>query len=202
MTLDPFYPIFDSSQWLERLVPHGIKLVQLRIKDKPQDELRVEIRKSKEICEKHECQLIINDYWQLAIEEGCDYIHLGQEDLDAAHIENIRKAGLKLGISTHNHAELERALALKPDYIAIGPVYPTVLKKMIWEPQGLDTVTEWKKLVGDIPLVGIGGISLQRATGVFSAGADIVAAVTDITLNENPENRVREWLQLTREYVK
>lgn len=202
MFLDPFYPIFDSAAWLERLVPQGIKLVQLRIKDKPQDEIQIEIRKAKEICEKHHCQLIVNDYWQLAIKEGCDFIHLGQEDLNEANLDTIREAGLKLGVSTHNHAELERALAIKPDYIAIGPVYPTILKKMIWEPQGLDTVTQWKELVGSMPLVGIGGISLQRANGVFQAGADIVAAVTDITLNENPEMRVKEWLQLTREYIK
>lgn len=202
MSLHPFYPIFDSSQWLERLVPLGIKLVQLRIKDKPQEELRSEIRKAKAICEKHDCQLIVNDYWQLAIEESCDYIHLGQEDLDDADLDKIRDAGLKLGVSTHNHAELERALKLQPDYVAIGPVYPTTLKKMIWEPQGLETVTEWKKLIGDMPLVGIGGISLSRAEGVFAAGADIISAVTDITLNENPENRVREWLKLTAEYEK
>lgn len=202
MSLHPFYPIFDSSQWLERLVPLGIKLVQLRIKDKPQEELRSEIRKAKAICEKHDCQLIVNDYWQLAIEESCNYIHLGQEDLDDADLDKIRDAGLKLGVSTHNHAELERALKLQPDYVAIGPVYPTTLKKMIWEPQGLETVTEWKKLIGDMPLVGIGGISLSRAEGVFAAGADIISAVTDITLNENPENRVREWLKLTAEYEK
>lgn len=202
MALHPFYPIFDSAQWLERLVPLGIKLVQLRVKDKTLPELRAEIRAAKTICDAHQCQLIVNDYWQLAIEEGCDYIHLGQEDLDEADIAAIRAANLKLGVSTHNEKELERALALKPDYIALGPVYPTILKKMIWEPQGLERVRIWKDKVADMPLVGIGGISLDRATGVFEHGADIVAAVTDITLNASPEQRVQEWLKLTEAYVK
>lgn len=202
MTLHPFYPIFDSAAWLERLVPLGIKLVQLRVKDKTITELRAEIRAAKQVCDAHQCQLIVNDYWQLAIDEGCDYIHLGQEDLDGADLQAIRDASLKLGVSTHNEQELERALALNPDYVALGPIYPTILKKMIWEPQGLERVSIWKEKIGDMPLVGIGGISLDRANGVFEHGADIVAAVTDITLHENPETRVQEWLKLTKARVK
>lgn len=197
-TLDRFYPIFDSAEWMERLVPLGIKLVQLRVKDKSLDDTRSEIQRSKVICEAHDCELVINDYWQMAIEEGCDFIHLGQEDLDDADMDAIRAAGLKLGLSTHDHTELDRALEHKPTYVALGPVYPTILKKMKWTEQGLDRVGEWKKLVGETPLVGIGGLSVERATGVLDAGADIVSAVTDITLNESPENRIREWLSVTR----
>ena len=198
MTLDPFYPILDNADWIERLVPLGIKLVQLRSKDLPEAETREEIIRSRDICAKHDCQLIVNDYWQIAIEEGCDYVHLGQEDLDEADVAAIRAAGIRLGISTHDHAELTRALDLNPDYVALGPVYPTILKKMKWTEQGLDRVTEWKKLVGDIPLVGIGGLSVDRAPGVLDAGADIVSVVTDITLNEDPEARTCEWINITR----
>ena len=196
--LDPFYPIFDSADWLERLVPLGIRLVQLRIKDKSEAYLRTEIRRARQICERHDCQLVVNDYWRLAIEEGCDFIHLGQEDLDEADLDAIRTAGLKLGVSTHDDSELDRALSVKPDYVALGPVYPTILKKMPWAPQGLERVGEWKRRVGSVPLVGIGGISLERAPGVLAAGADIVSAVTDITLNPDPEVRVRDWVKLTR----
>jgi len=103
-----------------------------------------------------------------------------------------------LGVSTHDHAELDRALALAPDYIALGPVYPTILKQMKWHEQGLARLTEWKRLVGDIPLVAIGGMSVVRAGGAFAAGADIVSAVTDITLNPDPEARATEWLGATR----
>ncbi|MCP4927276.1 MAG: thiamine phosphate synthase, partial [Gammaproteobacteria bacterium] len=152
-TLSSFYPIFDSADWIERLVPLGIKLVQLRIKDLPEDDIAQHIRRSQAVCRQHNCTLIINDYWQLAMSMGCEWVHLGQEDLDTADIDAIRAAGLRLGISTHDHQELKRALALSPDYVALGPVYPTILKKMKWHEQGLDRVTEWKALVGNVPLV-------------------------------------------------
>ena len=194
-TLSSFYPIFDSADWIERLVPLGIKLVQLRIKDLPEDDIAQHIRRSQAVCRQHNCTLIINDYWQLAMSMGCEWVHLGQEDLDTADIDAIRAAGLRLGISTHDHQELKRALALSPDYVALGPVYPTILKKMKWHEQGLDRVAEWKALVGDVPLVAIGGMSVDRAALAFSAGADIVAAVTDITLLTDPELRVKQWLE-------
>ncbi|NOC45825.1 thiamine phosphate synthase [Ruegeria sp. HKCCD7559] len=198
MTLDRFYPIFDHSDWLRRMLPLGVKLVQLRIKDQPGDAVRDQIAVSRELCRDHGAVLVINDYWQHAIDLGCDWIHLGQEDLDDADLKAIRKAGLKLGVSTHDDDELERVLAMDPDYVALGPVYPTILKKMKWHQQGLPRVTEWKARVGDIPLVGIGGMSVERAAGVLKAGADIVSAVTDITLNPDPEERVRAWIEVTR----
>ena len=196
--LDPFYPIFDSAEWLERLVPLGIRLVQLRAKDRPEAGLRAEIRAAKAVCEAHDCQLIVNDYWRLAIEEGCGFVHLGQEDLDGADLGAIRASGLMLGVSTHDDAELDRALATEPDYVALGPVYPTILKQMRFGPQGLERVGEWKRRVGAMPLVAIGGLTVERAPGVLAAGADILSAVTDITLNPDPEARVREWLAVTR----
>lgn len=196
--LDRFYPIFDDVSWLKRLLPLGIKLVQLRIKDQPEDIVRKQLIEGSSLCRNVGATLVVNDYWQLAIELGCDWVHLGQEDLDDADIPAIRAAGLKLGVSTHDRAELERALALKPDYVALGPVYPTILKRMKWHQQGLEKVTEWRELVGDTPLVAIGGMSVDRAPGAFEAGADIVSAVTDITLNSDPEARVREWLEATR----
>lgn len=197
MTLPRFYPIFDSADWLERLVPLGIGLVQLRIKDRPRPALRAEIRRARDLCRRHGTVLVVNDHWQLAIDEGCDWLHLGQEDLDTADLAAIRAAGLKLGVSTHDQAELDRALALAPDYIALGPVWPTILKKMRWHEQGLARVTEWKARIGAIPLVAIGGISVERAPSALAAGADIVAAVTDITLNPDPDSRIRDWLAVT-----
>lgn len=200
MRLDPFYPIFDSTEWLSRLLPLGIKLVQLRIKDMPENRLRQEITAARKLTDSAGCQLIINDYWQLAIDLGCDYVHLGQEDLDNADIQALKKVGVRFGISTHSEDELDRALALGPDYVALGPVYPTILKKMAWGPQGLERVTQWKQRVGDLPLIGIGGINPERAHGVLNAGADVISLVTDITLNPEPEARVRHWVELTAAY--
>ncbi len=198
MTLDRFYPIFDDVVWLERMLPLGVKLVQLRIKDAADDVLHAQVAQAAALCRKHGTILILNDYWQLAIDLECDWIHLGQEDLDTADIAAIRRAGIKLGISTHDHAELDRALALSPDYVALGPVYPTKLKQMKWHRQGVEKLSEWKGLIGDLPLVAIGGMTVERAAGAFEAGADIVSAVTDITWHDDPEHRVRQWLKATR----
>lgn len=198
MKLDRFYPIWDDIAWFERLLPLGVKLVQLRIKDKTDDAVRAEIRRAKALCAKHGAQLIVNDYWQVAIEEGCDYVHLGQEDLDDADVPAIKRAGLKLGLSTHDREELDRALSHAPDYVALGPIYPTVLKKMKWHRQGIEKLTEWRGVIGDMPLIAIGGFTVERAAGAFAAGADVVAAVTDITLNDDPEGRARAWLAATR----
>lgn len=197
--LDRFYPIWDSTDWMRRLLPLGVKLVQLRVKDLDGAALRDEIALARDLCRAAGAQLIVNDYWEQAIDLGCDYVHLGQEDLDGADLTAIRRAGVRLGISTHDHAELDRALSCGPDYIALGPIYPTILKQMKWTEQGLDKLTEWRGLVGDLPLIAIGGFTVARAGGAFAAGADVVSVVTDITLNADPEARCAEWIAATRE---
>ncbi|AWZ19981.1 thiamin phosphate synthase (thiamin phosphate pyrophosphorylase) [Roseovarius sp. EC-HK134] len=198
MSLPRFYPIFDHTDWLRRVLPLGVKLVQLRIKDLTGEALNAQITQAQSLCRTHGATLVVNDHWQAAIDAGATWVHLGQEDLDTADIPAMRRAGLKLGLSTHDHAELDRALSHDPDYVALGPVYPTILKKMKWHEQGLDKLTEWKRLIGDVPLVAIGGMSVERAGGAYAAGADIVSAVTDITLNPDPEARVQHWIEVTR----
>ncbi|BAV50035.1 MULTISPECIES: thiamine phosphate synthase [Phyllobacteriaceae] len=200
MKLDPFYLIVDSAAWIERLLPLGVKLVQLRIKTKDEAGLRAEIRKATALCAEHQSQLIVNDHWRLAIEEGCNFVHLGQEDLQTADRARIRAAGVRLGLSTHDHVELETALFAEPDYIALGPIYPTILKKMKWAPQGLERIREWKRRVAPVPLVAIGGLNPDRLDGVFAAGVDSAAVVTDITLNADPEARTREWIEKTERW--
>lgn len=196
MMLPRFYPIFESVAWLERALPLGVKLVQLRLKDRPADSLRHDIRAGLALARAQGAALVVNDHWQIAIEEGADWLHLGQEDLDTADVPAIRRAGLKLGLSTHDHAELDRALGLSPDYVALGPVYPTILKAMKWQPQGLDRLRDWKRRVGAVPLCAIGGMTVDRAAGAFEAGADLVSAVTDITRHPDPETRMRDWLRV------
>ncbi len=198
MTLDRFYPIFEDAAWIARMLPLGVKLVQLRIKNKPEAVVFAEVKAALVDCQKAGATLVVNDHWQAAIDAGAPWVHLGQEDLDTADLAAIRRAGVRLGVSTHDDAELDRALSLDPDYIALGPVYPTILKKMKWHEQGLPKLTEWKARIGDIPLVAIGGLSVERAQGALKAGADIVSAVTDITLNPDPEARVTQWLEATR----
>jgi thiamine-phosphate pyrophosphorylase len=199
--LDPFYLIVPDVGWIERLVPLGVRLVQLRLKDASPEETRRQIARAREVCTWRGAQLVVNDYWREAIDLGCDYVHLGQEDLAEADVAAIRKAGIRLGVSTHDADELDTALSVQPDYVALGPVYPTLLKQMPWAPQGLDRVREWKRLVGGVPLVGIGGLTPERLPGVFEAGADSTAVVTDIVMAADPEARTREWIAATRAFA-
>jgi thiamine-phosphate pyrophosphorylase len=195
MMLAPVYPIVDSAGWIRRLLPAGVRLVQLRIKDRSAAELRAEIRESRDLCARAGAQLIVNDHWRIALEEGCDFVHLGQGDLDTADVPALRRARVRIGISTHDDAELARALGLAPDYVALGPIYPTLLKVMPFAPQGLERIGEWKRRIGAIPLVAIGGITLERLPGVLAAGADSAAVVTDIVRHPAPEERMRNWIR-------
>ena len=191
--IERFYPVLPDIDWLERLVPMGVRLVQLRLKDVPESEVRRQISRAIKLCEQYGAQLVVNDYWREAIGLGADFVHLGQEDLGAADVPAIRQAGIRLGVSTHDRQELARALAVAPDYVAIGPVYETTLKAMTWAPQGLECVSAWKKAV-PCPLVAIGGITVERAPDVLAAGADSIAVVTDVITHPDPEARTREWL--------
>lgn len=197
MTLPRFYQIVDDACWLERFLPLGLELVQLRIKDKSDSLVRDQIKVAKRLCDEANCQLIVNDYWQIAIEEGCDYIHLGQEDLADADLETIKAHSVKFGLSTHDKAELQIAIDAAPNYIALGPVYHTILKAMKWKPQGIEKVGKWKQRLGDIPLVAIGGLNVERAPAVYAQGADSICVVTDVLLNQNPEQRLKQWLKVS-----
>jgi thiamine-phosphate pyrophosphorylase len=191
---DRFYPVVDSVAWVARLAALGVGTIQLRAKDLTHDQAVTLMREALGEIAGTSAKLVVNDYWRAAIEVGAQHLHLGQEDLAEADVAAIRRAGLTLGLSTHDDAELETALKHKPDYVALGPIYPTTLKAMRFSPQGLEKITAWKKRVGDIPLVAIGGITLERAPGVFAAGADSIAVVSDITQNSHPDARVRGWL--------
>jgi thiamine-phosphate pyrophosphorylase len=193
-----FYPVVDSLAWVERLTRLGVGTVQLRVKDLAHDEAVTLMREALAVTRGTGTDLVVNDYWRAAIEAGAQHIHLGQEDLAEADVGAIRAAGLTLGLSTHDDEELATALRHKPDYIALGPIYPTTLKAMRFAPQGLAKIGAWKRRIGAIPLVAIGGITLERAPAVLAAGADAIAVVSDVTQNPDPDRRVRDWLALTR----
>jgi thiamine-phosphate pyrophosphorylase len=196
VTLDPFYPIVPDTGWLARLLPHGLRLVQLRIKDQPASVIRAEIEKAVSLCAAYDCTLVVNDYWREAIDAGARFVHLGQDDLAAAHLSTIRAAKVKIGVSTHSFEELDNAIAAEPDYVALGPIYATTLKIMPWSPQGLPRIAEWRARL-HCPLVAIGGITLDRGPLVLAAGADSVAVITDIVTSQHPEARVESWIAAT-----
>jgi thiamine-phosphate pyrophosphorylase len=191
---DQFYPVVDSVAWVARLTRLGVGTIQLRAKELDDAKALQIVTDALAVTEGTPTKLVVNDYWRAAIVAGAKHLHLGQEDLVDADLGAIREAGLTLGLSTHDDEELENALRAKPDYIALGPIFPTTLKSMRFAPQGIAKITEWKKRIGDIPLVAIGGIKFEQAAEIFAAGADSIAVVSDITQNADPDARVRAWL--------
>src|SRR5580693_4102938 len=191
---DRFYPVVDSVAWVARLANLGVGTIQLRAKQLNDSQALQLVTDALAAVSGTPTKLVVNDYWRAAIVAGARHLHLGQEDLTDADLKAIRDAGLTLGLSTHDDAELETALRAEPDYIALGPIFPTTLKSMRFAPQGIPKISEWKKRIGDIPLVAIGGIKFEQAAAIFAAGADSIAVVSDITQNADPDARVRQWL--------
>ena len=194
---DKFYPVVHNVAWVTRLALLGAGTIQLRAKDLDDSRSLQLVSDALAAIKGTNTKLVVNDYWRAAIVAGAKHLHLGQEDLadlSDANLKAIRDAGLTLGLSTHDDAELATALAAKPDYIALGPIFPTTLKSMRFAPQGIAKITEWKKRIGDIPLVAIGGIKFEQSAEIFAAGADSIAVVSDVTQNADPDARVRQWL--------
>ncbi len=180
------YPVVDSLEWLECLLPLNLNIIQLRIKDKQGEELAAMIAQAIIMARDNHCRLFINDHWQLAIQYGAYGVHIGQEDLACADLSAIAHAGLRLGISTHGCYEFLLAKQLQPSYLAIGAIFPTKTKDMTGQIQGLENLKQILALENTIPVVAIGGINEQRLEQVWSTGVSAVAVVTAITEAEQP----------------
>jgi thiamine-phosphate pyrophosphorylase len=200
-----FYPIVDNFDWVKKLVQWGVKSIQLRIKinkdflnhQEGGFYLENEIKSSIEYCKKHQCQLFINDYWELALKYQAFGIHLGYEDSHEADLKVLQNAKINLGLSTHDDNELGFALKLHPSYIALGPIFPTQTKIMRFAPQGISRITEWRNLIpANIPLVAIGGISLEHGLSIYSSGADSISVISDFKSSQHPEERVKNWIKI------
>ncbi|WP_312203578.1 thiamine phosphate synthase [Kosakonia cowanii] len=188
------YPVVDSVEWIARLLDAGVRTLQLRIKDKRDEEVVVDVMAAIALARRYNARLFINDYWRLAIKHQAYGVHLGQEDLATTDLTAIRQAGLRLGLSTHDDMEIDVALAARPSYIALGHVFPTQTKQMPSAPQGLETLTRHVARLGDYPTVAIGGISLARAPEVLATGVGSIAVVSAIT-------QADEWQQATRQLL-
>ena len=192
----PFYPVVPNAIWVERLCHLGVKVLQLRIKDRVGPELELEIARAVALCEASGCQLFVNDHWELAIKYHAFGVHLGQEDIQSADWNALGQSGLRLGISTHSYEELARALAFHPSYIALGPIFPTSSKEMRFSAQGLERLGIWAQLC-DLPIVAIGGLNPERARSCLESGASLAACISDLTTNPEPVKRAQEWMELT-----
>jgi len=178
------YAVVDSIEWLQRLLPLGVKTLQLRVKNKTDAELEQLVAEAAALGRQYGARLFINDYWQLAIKHRAYGVHLGQEDLDTADLNAIREAGLHLGLSTHSEFEWARAATVKPSYLALGTVFPTQTKPAILI--GLENLHRWVATLGeDFPLVAIGGIKEHNLEQVLASKVGSVAVVTAITEAED-----------------
>ena len=197
-----FYPVVDSADWVERLLSWGVRTIQLRIKagGLPDAERRAQLAAAvKAARELPDAQLFINDHWRDAPALGAYGVHLGQEDLDTADLAALRAAGLRLGVSSHTPLEMSRAHAVQPSYVALGPVYPTTLKAMRYQPLGLEKLRAWtQRYRPRYPVVAIGGISLERAPAVLACGVDSIAVVSAVTQAAQPRDAAQAFSDLFR----
>ncbi|KHS73470.1 thiamine phosphate synthase [Pectobacterium brasiliense] len=185
------YPVVDSVEWIERLLGVGVKTIQLRIKDRSDEQAEAEVIQAIALGRRYQAQLFINDYWRLAVKHQAYGVHLGQEDLDTTDLAAIKQAGLRLGVSTHDDRELARAVAINPSYIALGHIFPTQTKDMPSAPQGLAELTRHiTDLQGRFPTVAIGGISIDKVPAVLKTGVGSIAVVSAIT-------QAPDWRQAT-----
>ena len=192
------YAIVDSAAWVERLARSAVGALQLRIKSLSGKALREEIATSIRLAREADVPLFINDHWQLAIEFGAWGVHLGQEDLDTADLPAIANAGLRLGVSTHCYEEVARAHAIRPSYIALGPIFETKIKVMRFAPQGIAALPVWRSTLAGDPLVAIGGIDATNAGDVLATGVDSIAVIRAITQASDPLRAAEALANLVR----
>ena len=181
------YAVLPDAAWVGRMARAGVPTVQLRFKSDDPTAIKREIDASVQAVQGTGARLFINDFWQLAIEAGAYGVHLGQEDLETADLARIRSAGLRLGLSSHGYAEMLRADALSPSYIAMGAVFATTLKRMMTPPQGTGRLHAYAKLMRDYPLVAIGGIDTSQLPAVLASGVGSVAVVRALVAAPQPE---------------
>lgn len=195
------YPVVDSVEWIARLLPLGVKTIQLRIKDKQNHEVEDDIIQAIKLGKQYQARVFINDYWQLAIKHDAYGVHLGQEDIEIADLQALANAGLRLGISTHCHAEIDHIININPSYIALGHIFATQTKQMPSKPQGLAALSEQVNAFGHIPTVAIGGISLEKAEAVLKTGVGSIAVVSAITKAENWQQATMQLQKLVKHYL-
>jgi hydroxymethylpyrimidine kinase/phosphomethylpyrimidine kinase/thiamine-phosphate diphosphorylase len=189
-----FYPIVDRVAWLEKLLPAGIRTVQLRIKDMNGEALEKEIRQAVAFARRFDARLFINDHWKIALKHGAYGVHLGQEDLRHADLPALSKAGIRLGVSVRSYVDAARVTGLHPSYTAIGSIYTTASKVIDYQPLGVEAFAKLRQLIRG-PVVAIGGITLEKAAELKAAGADGFAVISDVLNANDPVTRAERWVK-------
>jgi thiamine-phosphate diphosphorylase len=178
------YPVVDRAYKLRPLYEVGITTAQLRTKDAfSGKELEDEVIEAIKISEEFNARFFLNDFWELGIKHKTYGIHLGQEDIQEADVKAILDAGIRLGISSHTPKEIDIALGFKPSYLAIGPIYEPISKKLVYDTVGPEDLKHWAKSV-DYPIVAIGGITIENIHNVAQTkAASGIAMISDVLEN-------------------
>ena len=192
-----FYPIVDRATWLERLLPAGVRTIQLRIKDLTGAALDSEIQKAAAIARRFNARLFINDYWEIALKHDAYGVHLGQEDLPGADLQALSKARIRLGVSVRSYAEAARVAGMRPSYTAIGSIFATASKDIDYKPVGVAEFERMRRLIRG-PVVAIGGITLESAPQLAAAGANGLAVISDVLSAADPLARAESWVKFWR----
>ena len=189
------YAVLPDADWIARMVELRVPTVQLRFKSDDHKAIDQQVQAAAKAVEGSDTLLFINDHWQHAIDAGAYGVHLGQEDMVDAPLDAIKLAGLRLGLSSHGYAEMLKAHAAQPSYLALGAVFPTTLKRMATAPQGLGRLGMYARLMQGQSLVAIGGIDLERLPAVMQTGVGSVAFVRAITAAVNVPESVEKLRQ-------
>ncbi|MBW8461832.1 thiamine phosphate synthase [Acidovorax sp.] len=192
------YAVLPDAAWVGRMARAGVPTVQLRFKSDDAAAIAREVRAAVLAVQGTGALLFINDHWRVAIDAGAYGIHLGQEDLDALsapELQALHGSGLRLGVSTHGYAEMVRADAVGPSYIAMGAVFPTTLKKMATAPQGVGRLGVYARLMRHYPQVAIGGIGAEQFAQVLATGVGSIAVVRALVNAADPEGAAAQLMQ-------
>lgn len=202
LVLPRLYVILDAglltlpeTSCARQLADAGVRLLQYRNKTASAGELQEASQKLSAELISRGVTFVVNDRADVAALAGASGVHVGQEDMGVGEARAVVGTSKLVGVSTHNRAQFEQALASSADYIAVGPIFPTSTKTNPDAVVGTELLRQVRPLTKK-PIVAIGGITLERAAEVVRAGADSVAVIGDILRSPNPGRRARQYLEL------
>jgi thiamine-phosphate pyrophosphorylase len=200
----PLYAILDRtvagsrglSELLDLVLAGGGRLIQLREKTMPSAELLPLARQLARRCREVGALFIVNDRADIAMAAGADGLHVGQDDMPARDARGLLRPGMVLGVSTHDEEQARAAVADGADYVAVGSIFPTT-SRTGFQLVGTALIRRVRPVI-PVPLVAIGGITVDNAAEVIAAGADSVAVISAICAQADPESATRALLDRLR----
>lgn len=190
----------DLKSLAERVITGGAGIIQLRNKISSSRGFYEDALEVKKITTQFGIPLIINDRVDIALAVKAEGVHLGQDDLPFAAARRLIGKEMILGASVHSLEEHKAALAGRPDYLGVGTIYPSPTKNALKE-KGLELIKELRRVTA-LPIVGIGGITVDNAAAVIQAGANGVAVISGLLDTEDVIGRAREFVTQIKKPVR